>query len=144
MFDPRIALPYPLIGQNHQNKQRTHIDSDEGYNDYSDNRVDCECGSLRNDCSANNGNVDVDVIIGNCIVCGTSYDDYSRQARCCRCRMLVLLCDECAEERASSSNNSNIIGDVNDTAVEVVSVSLVHQRLNHLYCGGCELLKIDI
>ncbi|XVF31482.1 hypothetical protein REPUB_Repub16aG0150000 [Reevesia pubescens] len=34
-------------------------------------------------------------IIGTCLICGTSYDDYSSRCRCTHCRMLVLICDTC-------------------------------------------------
>nr|XP_011466188.1 PREDICTED: rhodanese-like domain-containing protein 6 isoform X2 [Fragaria vesca subsp. vesca] len=34
-------------------------------------------------------------ILGACLLCGTSYDDYSSRLRCTYCRMLVLVCDSC-------------------------------------------------
>ncbi|XP_010553714.1 PREDICTED: rhodanese-like domain-containing protein 6 [Tarenaya hassleriana] len=34
-------------------------------------------------------------IIGNCLLCGSSFDDYSPRCRCQFCRMLVLVCDSC-------------------------------------------------
>lgn len=35
-------------------------------------------------------------VIGTCCVCSCLYDDYSRQCRCHKCRVLVLVCDDCA------------------------------------------------
>ncbi|XP_022719543.1 rhodanese-like domain-containing protein 6 isoform X2 [Durio zibethinus] len=34
-------------------------------------------------------------IMGACLICGSSYDDYSSRCRCTHCRMLVLICDSC-------------------------------------------------
>ncbi|XP_050383340.1 rhodanese-like domain-containing protein 6 isoform X2 [Argentina anserina] len=34
-------------------------------------------------------------ILGACLLCATSYDDYSSRLRCNYCRMLVLVCDSC-------------------------------------------------
>ncbi|GLT88434.1 hypothetical protein SLE2022_064610 [Rubroshorea leprosula] len=34
-------------------------------------------------------------IMGTCLLCGTSFDDYSSRCRCIHCRMLVLVCDSC-------------------------------------------------
>ncbi|KAM5560993.1 rhodanese-like domain-containing protein 6 [Rosa sericea] len=34
-------------------------------------------------------------ILGACLLCGTSFDDYSSRLRCTYCRMLVLVCDSC-------------------------------------------------
>ncbi|XWS58078.1 hypothetical protein CRYUN_Cryun08bG0004200 [Craigia yunnanensis] len=34
-------------------------------------------------------------IMGACLICGSSYDDYSSRCRCTHCRMLVLICDIC-------------------------------------------------
>jgi hypothetical protein len=36
-----------------------------------------------------------DNIIGECSICNIAYDDYSSQCRCYKCRMLILVCDEC-------------------------------------------------
>ncbi|KAK6288527.1 hypothetical protein POUND7_000068 [Theobroma cacao] len=34
-------------------------------------------------------------IMGACLICGSSYDNYSSRCRCMHCRMLVLICDGC-------------------------------------------------
>ncbi|XP_075656913.1 rhodanese-like domain-containing protein 6 [Castanea sativa] len=39
-------------------------------------------------------------IIGTCLLCGSSFDDYSSRCRCAHCRMLVLVCDSCRMEDA--------------------------------------------
>ncbi|KAL6846951.1 hypothetical protein ACP4OV_022804 [Aristida adscensionis] len=35
--------------------------------------------------------------LGTCLVCGSSYDDYSSRCRCSHCRMLVLVCPTCQD-----------------------------------------------
>ncbi|KAJ8752263.1 hypothetical protein K2173_003899 [Erythroxylum novogranatense] len=39
-------------------------------------------------------------ILGTCLLCGLSFDDYSSRCRCSHCRMLVLVCDSCRTEEA--------------------------------------------
>ncbi|KAG4166148.1 hypothetical protein ERO13_A13G112800v2 [Gossypium hirsutum] len=34
-------------------------------------------------------------IMGACLICGSSYDNYSSRCRCTHCRILVLICDSC-------------------------------------------------
>ena len=36
-----------------------------------------------------------DSVIGQCMVCQISCDDYSNQVRCPKCRMLILMCVAC-------------------------------------------------
>ncbi|XP_062203297.1 rhodanese-like domain-containing protein 6 isoform X2 [Phragmites australis] len=36
-------------------------------------------------------------ILGTCLICCSSYDDYSSRCRCNHCRMLVLVCPTCQE-----------------------------------------------
>ncbi|KAL9234902.1 hypothetical protein vseg_009717 [Gypsophila vaccaria] len=38
-------------------------------------------------------------IIGRCLLCGISFDDYSSRCRCTFCRMLVLVCNDCQKEK---------------------------------------------
>ncbi|KAK9673374.1 hypothetical protein RND81_12G163600 [Saponaria officinalis] len=38
-------------------------------------------------------------IIGKCLLCGISFDDYSSRRRCTFCRMLVLVCNDCQKEK---------------------------------------------
>ncbi|WCJ43072.1 tRNA uridine(34) hydroxylase [Euphorbia peplus] len=40
-------------------------------------------------------------VLGNCLLCGTSFDDYSSRCRCSYCRMLVLVCPSCQKKEAS-------------------------------------------
>jgi hypothetical protein len=37
-------------------------------------------------------------ILGACLICGSSFDDYSSRCRCSHCRMLVLVCPTCQVE----------------------------------------------
>lgn len=39
-------------------------------------------------------------IIGTCLICHCSFDDYSSRCRCTHCRMLVLVCHGCQNESA--------------------------------------------
>eukprot|EP00257_Ricinus_communis_P012992 XP_015570326.1 rhodanese-like domain-containing protein 6 isoform X2 [Ricinus communis] len=39
-------------------------------------------------------------ILGMCLTCGMSFDDYSSRCRCSYCRMLVLVCDGCQMKEA--------------------------------------------
>ncbi|XP_021772439.1 rhodanese-like domain-containing protein 6 [Chenopodium quinoa] len=39
-------------------------------------------------------------IMGKCLLCGTSFDDYSSRCRCAFCRMLVLVCIGCQKENS--------------------------------------------
>uniref|UniRef100_A0ACD5YJQ3 Uncharacterized protein n=1 Tax=Avena sativa TaxID=4498 RepID=A0ACD5YJQ3_AVESA len=36
-----------------------------------------------------------DGILGTCLICGSTFDDYSSRCRCSHCRMLVLVCSTC-------------------------------------------------
>ncbi|KAM7273530.1 hypothetical protein ACFE04_028194 [Oxalis oulophora] len=36
-----------------------------------------------------------EIVIGSCLLCGCSFDDYSPRCRCTHCRMLVLVCNVC-------------------------------------------------
>ncbi|KAG8363929.1 hypothetical protein BUALT_Bualt19G0073500 [Buddleja alternifolia] len=40
-------------------------------------------------------------ILGTCLLCGASFDDYTSRCRCTYCRMLVLICDSCREKNSS-------------------------------------------
>ncbi|KAL7124890.1 hypothetical protein ABFS83_14G079100 [Erythranthe nasuta] len=40
-------------------------------------------------------------ILGTCLLCGASFDDYTSRCRCTHCRMLVLICDSCRENNSS-------------------------------------------
>ncbi|OVA13568.1 Rhodanese-like domain [Macleaya cordata] len=47
--------------------------------------------------SVGSSNADV---VGSCLLCGSSFDDYSSRCRCTYCRMLVLVCDRCQKDGA--------------------------------------------
>ncbi|XP_065854508.1 rhodanese-like domain-containing protein 6 isoform X2 [Euphorbia lathyris] len=40
-------------------------------------------------------------VLGNCLLCGMSFDDYSSRCRCSYCRMLVLVCPSCQKKEAA-------------------------------------------
>ncbi|KAJ7977847.1 Rhodanese-like domain-containing protein 6 [Quillaja saponaria] len=40
-------------------------------------------------------------IMGTCLLCSSSFDDYSSRCRCTYCRMLVLVCGSCLKEGAT-------------------------------------------
>ena len=58
-------------------------------------------------------------VIGTCCVCSKLYDDYSRQSRCCICRILILVCDDCAASTEQESDESGSCGssDQNSTSL---------------------------
>ncbi|XP_057811549.1 rhodanese-like domain-containing protein 6 [Salvia miltiorrhiza] len=37
------------------------------------------------------------IMLGTCLLCGVSFDNYTSRCRCTHCRMLVLVCDHCRE-----------------------------------------------
>ncbi|CAO2832520.1 unnamed protein product [Amaranthus hypochondriacus] len=39
-------------------------------------------------------------VLGKCLICSTTFDDYSARCRCSFCRMLVLVCNDCQKESA--------------------------------------------
>ncbi|KAK4476739.1 hypothetical protein RD792_015899 [Penstemon davidsonii] len=41
-------------------------------------------------------------ILGTCLLCDASFDDYTSRCRCTHCRMLVLICESCCQEKGSS------------------------------------------
>lgn len=52
-----------------------------------------------------------DDIVGTCCMCSKPFDDYSRQIRCNKCRVLILLCDLCADEHKIKDDNTILEGD---------------------------------
>ncbi|KAI4301691.1 hypothetical protein L6164_034942 [Bauhinia variegata] len=40
-------------------------------------------------------------IVGTCLLCGCSFDNYSPRCRCTYCRMLVLVCSSCQQKEAA-------------------------------------------
>ncbi|KAL7448252.1 hypothetical protein ACHAWC_000474, partial [Mediolabrus comicus] len=53
--------------------------------------------------------------VGQCIICSNKHDDYDNgfspcdehEARCCRCRMLVLVCNNCRPKVRSFGEPEN-------------------------------------
>eukprot|EP00850_Spirogloea_muscicola_P003766 SM000015S01266 [mRNA] locus=s15:899694:903077:+ [translate_table: standard] len=45
-------------------------------------------------------------VVGTCLACGRPWDDYSAQARCAACRMLVLICDQCQLDSAGQDGGA--------------------------------------
>ncbi|XP_073144999.1 rhodanese-like domain-containing protein 6 isoform X2 [Henckelia pumila] len=76
-------------------------------------------------------------ILGTCLLCGASHDDYTSRSRCSHCRMLVLICDCCRErssvytcELCQGSEKPISISLVDDTS-EKISHTVVHEvKLN--------------
>ena len=66
-----------------------------------------------------------DDIIGTCCLCLKLFDDYTSQCRCHKCRVLVLVCDECL-----NCPNSSHVGDQMNTTN--------HSTLLSLLCKHCK------
>jgi predicted sulfurtransferase len=81
----------------------------------------------------NHGDID---IVGRCLVCDTPHDDYdngnapaeNREARCYKCRILILVCNTCRQHVTCWGESSSI----EDTEDEKPK----------LYCGGKECLHM--
>lgn len=58
-------------------------------------------------------------IVGKCIICSCPHDDYDnghapceeKEARCCRCRVLVLVCNDCRKKVYSWGEEAKSCGD---------------------------------
>ena len=48
-------------------------------------------------------------IIGSCCICSKLFDDYSRQCRCSKCRVLILVCDDCALGEKAILEHSSLL-----------------------------------
>ncbi|KAH7521052.1 hypothetical protein JRO89_XSUnG0123600 [Xanthoceras sorbifolium] len=77
-------------------------------------------------------------ILGSCLLCGSSFDDYSPRCRCTHCRMLVLVCDSCRMEGAVyvcelCQKHSNGVGSVpitEDSKIKVASPQFELKTVN--------------
>ncbi|KZV43675.1 rhodanese-like domain-containing protein 6-like [Dorcoceras hygrometricum] len=68
-------------------------------------------------------------IMGTCLLCGASYDDYTSRSRCSQCRMLVLVCDCCRER------NSMYVCELCQRSGKPISISVVDdasEKLSHI------------
>lgn len=54
-------------------------------------------------------------VVGQCVACGSKYDDYSMRVRCMSCRMLLLLCQDCQKEK--SEVHCNMCAKARDPAI---------------------------
>ncbi len=45
-----------------------------------------------------------DEVVGRCRLCAKLYDDYSLRHRCCKCRVLQLVCNECSATEQFKQN----------------------------------------
>ena len=77
-------------------------------------------------------------LVGQCIICSSPHDDYDnghapcedKEARCCRCRVLVLVCDDCRQKvRCWGEQHPSIDGDSD----EQIGAG-THK--NDLFCGN--------
>jgi predicted sulfurtransferase len=77
------------------------------------------------------------VPVGKCLVCSIPFDDYDNghapcenmEARCCRCRMLILVCDDCRLKVRVWGQEGR--GSKDDTVIEEVE----KEALIDLFCG---------
>ena len=75
-------------------------------------------GITRSEAAAGSSS-DTKCIVGKCIICSCPHDDYDnghapceeKEARCCRCRVLVLVCDDCRKKVHSWGEGSKSCGD---------------------------------
>ena len=94
--------------------------------------------------------------VGKCIICSSPHDDYDnghapvleREVRCCRCRVLVLVCDDCRErvrcwgeekedEDCEHRATEVVLG--GEDAVTTTSTNRILDRKD-LFCGGSKCI----
>ena len=79
-------------------------------------------------------------IVGKCIICSCPHDDYDnghapseeKEARCCRCRVLVLVCNDCRKKVHSWGEEAKINGDDDEDTMKT-----------ELFCGKGGVECID-
>ena len=67
-----------------------------------------------------------DEVIGVCCMCSKLYDDYTKQCRCNKCRLLVLVCDDCSIPLSLPTT------DLSD-----VKISSETSLINVYFCSQC-------
>lgn len=75
--------------------------------------------------------------VGSCIICSSPHSDYdngsspcmNNEARCCRCRVLLLICNECRQHVISHGEDRKSNEDINTFI----------KGKRHLYCGAGSL-----
>lgn len=104
-----------------------------------------------------NGGDDNDAIssnvVGKCLVCSSAWDDYDgghaprddKETRCCKCRVLILVCPACRNKVLCWGDSNNGDGENNnkDKEVRIMGASGCDQsspssRKPRMYCGGLE------
>ena len=86
------------------------------------------------------GSIDTKCIVGKCIICSCPHDDYDnghapveeKEARCCRCRVLVLVCNDCRKKVHSWGEEAKSCGDDDKDTVKT-----------DLFCGKGGIECID-
>ncbi|XP_068659920.1 rhodanese-like domain-containing protein 6 [Aristolochia californica] len=70
-------------------------------------------------------------IIGSCLLCGSSFDDYNSRCRCAYCRMLVLVCNDC-QRKHDSMYVCELCNKHGKSPIKVTSAEGVEPILDHL------------
>ena len=119
VFDPRRFDPMIGIGIKNDNDNGSNSDSN--------------CVKLQES-----------AIVGRCLVCSCSCDDYDNgyapcenmEARCCRCRMLILVCNDCRQKVRvwGQEVEFQALVEVSEGGEECRQVDLNHY-LPDIYCG---------
>lgn len=91
--------------------------------------------------------------VGRCIVCSSLHDDYdngfapfdNKEARCCRCRVLILVCNACRANvrcwgEQSSEEEQNYVG--NDGGSNNDSCGTDPKNMD-IYCGNSGMVCVD-
>ena len=71
-----------------------------------------------------------DDIIGVCCLCSKLYDDYTKQCRCNKCRVLVLICDDCSIPLSASTTDLTDLKKSSETSSK-----------NVYFCSQCNYEK---
>jgi len=83
-------------------------------------------------------------LVGQCIVCSAPHDDYDnghapceeKEARCCRCRVLVLVCNDCRDKVRCWGEPLSYDGDVDGCD------GATTDKMN-LFCGRAGIECVD-
>ncbi|KAH6761450.1 rhodanese-like domain protein [Perilla frutescens var. hirtella] len=77
-------------------------------------------------------------MLGTCLLCGASFDDYTSRCRCTHCRMLVLICNHCQD-----INSSYVCELCQKDGKPVPSVSSMSGEVMETAYDNHQSLKID-
>ena len=89
--------------------------------------------------------------VGKCIICSSPHDDYDnghapvleREVRCCRCRVLVLVCNDCRERvRCWGEEKEDEDCEHRATEVDAVTTTSTNRIMDRkdLFCGGSKCI----